>query len=275
MNYIFFDINDKDSHMAFLLRYRYNIFIPNWRRGLTLMKIAICDDDKNELLRILSALADYQLQRNIDFTYKPFDNSTELASDLLRERYDIYLLDIVMPGLNGIELAREIRDHDKAADIIFLTSSPEFAVESYTVKASDYLVKPILTDRLFAALDDIMRSRNEDHDSCLVLKSTVGIHKIRISEIIYVEAMSRKVIYNLKNNDAVICVEKFASVCDQLLQHKEFILAHRSFLVNMNHIRTIGTTDLYLANGRRIPLAQRRISEIKKLYLAFQMEELA
>ena len=51
--------------------------------------------------------------------------------------------------------------------------------------------------------------------------------------------------------------------------------AHRSFLVNMNHIRTIGTTDLYLANGRRIPLAQRRISEIKKLYLAFQMEELA
>lgn len=239
------------------------------------MKIAICDDDKNELLRILSALADYQLQRNIDFTYKPFDNSTELASDLLRERYDIYLLDIVMPGLNGIELAREIRDHDEAADIIFLTSSPEFAVESYTVKASDYLVKPILTDRLFAALDDIMRSRNEDRDSCLVLKSTVGIHKIRISEIIYVEAMSRKVIYNLKNNDAVICVERFASVCDQLLQHPEFILAHRSFLVNMNHIRTIGTTDLYLANGRRIPLAQRRISEIKKLYLAFQMEELA
>ena len=73
------------------------------------MKIAICDDDRNELFRILSVLADYQLQRNIEFSYKPFDNSTELASALLRERYDIYLLDVVMPGLNGIELAREIR----------------------------------------------------------------------------------------------------------------------------------------------------------------------
>ena len=78
------------------------------------MKIAICDDDKNELFRILSVLADYQTQRNIEVSYKPFDNSTELASNLLQEHYDIYLLDVVMPGLNGIELAKEIRSSDKA-----------------------------------------------------------------------------------------------------------------------------------------------------------------
>ncbi|MBS6824669.1 MAG: response regulator transcription factor [Firmicutes bacterium] len=217
------------------------------------MKIAICDDDKNELFRILSVLADYQTQRNIEFSYKPFDNSTELASNLLQEHYDIYLLDVVMPGLNGIELAKEIRSSDKAADIIFLTSSPEFAVESYTVKASNYLVKPVSRDRLVEALDDIMRTRTEDRDSCLVLKSSVGVHKVHISEIIYIEASNRKVIYYLRNTSQITCVEKFASVCDQLLQHPEFLLAHRSFLVNMNYIR--------------------RISEIKRLYLAFQMEE--
>ncbi len=217
------------------------------------MKIAICDDDKNELFRILSVLADYQTQRNIEFSYKPFDNSTELASNLLQEHYDIYLLDVVMPGLNGIELAKEIRSSDKAADIIFLTSSPEFAVESYTVKASNYLVKPVSRDRLVEALDDIMRTRTEDRDSCLVLKSSVGVHKVHISEIIYIEASNRKVIYYLRNTRQITCVEKFASVCDQLLQHPEFLLAHRSFLVNMNYIR--------------------RISEIKRLYLAFQMEE--
>ena len=217
------------------------------------MKIAICDDDKNELFRILSVLADYQTQRNIEFSYKPFDNSTELASNLLQEHYDIYLLDVVMPGLNGIELAKEIRSSDKVADIIFLTSSPEFAVESYTVKASNYLVKPVSRDRLVEALDDIMRTRTEDRDSCLVLKSSVGVHKVHISEIIYIEALNRKVIYYLRNKSQITCVEKFASVCDQLLQHPEFLLAHRSFLVNMNYIR--------------------RISEIKRLYLAFQMEE--
>ena len=164
------------------------------------MKIAICDDDKNELFHILSLLADYQIQKNTDFSYKPFESSMELATNAAEERYDIYLLDVVMPGLNGMELAKEIRSYDKAADIIFLTTSPEFAVESYTVKASNYLIKPIQKDRLFDALDDIMKTRIEDQASSLVLKSSVGVHKVRISEIIYVEALNRKVIYYLKNN---------------------------------------------------------------------------
>lgn len=237
------------------------------------MKIAICDDDKNELFHILSLLADYQIQKNTDFSYKPFESSMELAANAAGERYDIYLLDVVMPGLNGMELAKEIRSYDKAADIIFLTTSPEFAVESYSVKASNYLIKPIQKDRLFDALDDIMKTRIEDHGSSLVLKSSVGVHKVRISEIIYVEALNRKVIYYLKNNEQIVCADKFSSVCDFLLQHPEFILAHRSFLVNMNFIRSIGATDMYLQDGKHIPLAQRRVAEIKKLYLAFQMEE--
>ena len=81
------------------------------------MKIAICDDDKNELFHILSLLADYQIQKNTDFSYKPFESSMELATNAAEERYDIYLLDVVMPGLNGMELAKEIRSYDKAANI--------------------------------------------------------------------------------------------------------------------------------------------------------------
>ena len=102
-----------------------------------------------------------------------------------------------------------------------------------------------------------MRTRTEDRDSCLVLKSSVGVHKVHMSEIIYIEALNRKIIYYLRNNSQITCVEKFASVCDQLLQHPEFLLAHRSFL----------------ENGKCLQLDQRRISEIKRLYLAFQMEE--
>lgn len=237
------------------------------------MKIAICDDDRNELFRILSILADYQLERNTEFSYKPFESSVELSAEASHERYDIYLLDIVMPGLDGMELAREIRNYDKAADIIFLTSSSEFAVESYQVKASNYLMKPLQKDRVFEALDDIMRTRIEDRDSCIVLRSNIGVHKVRLSEIVYVEALNRKVIYYLKNNSQITCAEKFAAVCNLLLQHQEFLLVHRSFVVNMNYIRSIDATDMCLANDSCIPLAQRRVPEIKRLYLAFQMEE--
>ena len=99
------------------------------------MKIAICDDDRNELLQIQTLLDLYAQERQMEFIVKEYHSSFELASAAANETFQIYLLDILMPVLNGIDLAREIRLMDKAADILFLTSSPEFAVESYMVKA--------------------------------------------------------------------------------------------------------------------------------------------
>ena len=72
-----------------------------------------------------------------------------------KENYDVLLLDIIMPGLNGIGAAREIRENDRSIPIIFLTSSPEFAVESYRVRAFDYLLKPVNGEELFRSLDNI------------------------------------------------------------------------------------------------------------------------
>lgn len=238
------------------------------------MKIAICDDAKDELKRILDLLEQYRKMTGRTLFVRSFESSTELASLTEKEHYDLYLLDILMPVLSGMELAREIRSFDKAADIIFLTSSPEFAVESYTVKASNYLVKPIHEAAFFVALDDIFAARKDDEGRALVVKSNIGVHKLLLSDLIYVEAINRKVIYYLKNGEELACADRFSSVCEGLSGCPEFLLVHRSFLVNMNYIRTIETADLILHNGKRIPLAQRRVTEIKKHYLAFQMEEL-
>ncbi len=237
------------------------------------MKIAVCDDDKQERLQIIAYLESYFSMKKMDFNYKEFSSSSELASTAYNEHFDLYLLDVIMPVLNGIELAKEIRTFDKAADLIFLTSSPEFAVESYTVKASNYLVKPIQKESFFRALDDILEKRMEESGRSIIVKNSFGVHKIYLSGLIYVEALNRKVIYYLRNGEQIASAERFSSVCDSLMQNSEFILPHRSFLVNMNYIRSITAADMHLQNGKTIPLAQRRVSEIKKHYLAFQMEE--
>lgn len=237
------------------------------------MKLALCDDDKQELSCILSFIENYKKLSSVPMSVHTFHNSFELASVASDEHFDLYLLDIIMPGLNGIELAREIRRFDKAADIIFLTTSPEFAVESYTVKATNYLMKPVSEEKLFQALDDIFDTKESESETSIVLKSTIGVHKVPLSNLMYVEAQGRKVIYYLKNGEEITCTDRFSSVCEQLLQQEEFILTHRSILVNMNFIRRIGTVDMQLQNGTILPLAQRRVAEIKKHYLAFQMEE--
>ena len=237
------------------------------------MKIALCDDDERELSNIRSLLDSYQKPRNISLTYKEYHSSFELALQASKERFDLYLLDILMPHMTGMQLAREIRTFDHAADIIFLTTSSDFAVESYTVKATNYLMKPVPADAFFAAMDDIIRAKAQEQEPFLVLKSRIGVHKVHLSELVYVEAQNRKVIYYTSGGEQIVCTALFSSVCDNLLQHREFIQVHRSFLVNMNYIRSIGAIDMYLHNGKSIPLAQRRVTDIKNIISLFQMEE--
>lgn len=229
------------------------------------MKIALCDDDEKELSNIRSLLDSYQKTHNIPFTYQEYHSSCELALQASKERFDIYLLDILMPHMTGMQLAREIRTFDHAADIIFLTTSSDFAVESYTVKATNYLMKPVSSNAFFAAMDDILRTKTQEQGHFLVLKSRIGVHKVPLSELIYVEAQNRKVIYYTSGREQIVCTELFSSVCNSLLQHREFIQVHRSFLVNMNYIRSIGTMDMCLHNGTNIPLAQRRVADIKNI----------
>lgn len=237
------------------------------------MKIAICDDDREEIKRISSILKCYNKERKIQLEYNIFSGGVELSSVAQRENYNIYILDIIMPVLNGIDLAREIREFDKVSPIIFLTSSPEFAVESYSVKSADYLVKPIDKERLFCALDDILEQRETEQDKFIIVKSDDGLRKVFLSNLMYAEVYERKIIYYLKNAEKLETTGKFSAVCDTVLKNSEFILPHRSFLVNMNFISAIGNFGIELQSGKVIPLAQRRITEIKKHYLAFQMGE--
>lgn len=271
MNYSFFDMNDKQKKSR-RLSYPCGIIILNILKRGKPLRIAICDDNQTELDVISSLLEAYQKERDVRLSYKIFNSSTELAS-AARQEFDLYLLDIIMPVLNGMDLAREIRSFNKASHIIFLTSSPEFAVDSYTVKASNYLLKPISKERLFEALDDIWEKEEQEQEKYVVIKSSIGIRKVLLSQLVYAEAQERKVIYHLENGEQFECVHRFSTVCDDLLKNREFILPHRSYLVNMSFIRTIGATDIQLQNGRVIPLAQRRLTEIREHYLAFQMEE--
>jgi len=109
------------------------------------MYIAVCDDQTEELKDLTELLGAWETDRGTPVRVKSFRSAAELLDAARHERFTLYLLDIMMPGLNGMDAAREIRGFDKAADIIFLTSSPGFAYDSYSVQALEYLLKPIRT----------------------------------------------------------------------------------------------------------------------------------
>ena len=238
------------------------------------MKIAVCDDNQEELHRVASLLEDYQEEKTVSISLRLVGSSVELASIAQQENFDLYLLDVLMPALNGMELAREIRTFNTAVPILFLTSSPEFAVESYTVHAANYLLKPVSRESLFSALNDISAQQKADRKNYIIVKSNIGVRKILLSQLVYVEAQDRRVIYHLQNGGQVDCIARFSAIAGELLKNTEFIQPHRSYLVNMNYINIIGTMDMELQDHTVLPLAQRRVAEIKEYYLAYQMGEI-
>lgn len=238
-----------------------------------MIKIALCDDNSTELSHTLSLIEDYHREQPATYTCTVFHDGFELMNVLEQgEVFDIYCLDIIMQGFNGIALGKEIRSLDLSAQIIFFTSSPDFALESYAVRALDYVLKPVTKERLFPILDEVWERIEEKVHHSVVVKSEHGLQKLLLSNIIFIEAMGRKVIYHTLAGKNIECYSRFAEVCDELLKHSVFLKPHRSYLVNMNYIDTIHNRELLLQTSVRIPVAQGKAKEIREHYLAFQME---
>lgn len=125
------------------------------------MNIAVCDDQLEELKAVESLLRMWQEQQHAAVRLHLFHNAGELLEAARKERFTLYLLDVMMPGTSGMAAAREIRTFDSAADIVFLTSSPGFAYESYGVQALEYLLKPITAKKLFPLLSRLYPTRAE------------------------------------------------------------------------------------------------------------------
>ena len=240
-----------------------------------MLQIAVCDDNIDELSNMVQLINLYRISKNFNCDYAVFLNGFDLISVLEKgKRFDIYCLDIIMPNFTGIEVAKEIRVFDKTAPILFFTSSPEFALESYSVKAINYVLKPISKEKLFFTFDEILEQiKAEKNEDVIIVKSNEGIQKIIISNLVFAEVIGRNVLYHLRSGKVIECTEAFSSVCDNLLKYGYFIKTHRSYIVNMQYVDTIENHQIALQTLSTVPLAQGKAREIKQLYLNYQMEE--
>ncbi len=237
-----------------------------------MLKIAVCDDNIDELSNIVQLINLYRTSKHLNCEYAAFPNGFDLVSALEKgERFDIYCLDIIMPGFTGIDVAKEIRTFDKTAPILFFTSSPEFALESYSVKAINYVLKPISKEKLFFTFDDMLEHIKMEDDDVVIVKSNEGIQKILTSNLVFAEVLGRNVLYHLCSGKVIECAEPFSSVCDNLMKYGGFIKPHRSYIVNMQYVDTIEKHQVTLQTSSIVPVAQGKAREIRQQYLYYQM----
>ena len=235
-----------------------------------MIKIAFCDDDMEVLHQMNELLDRYRVERNEDITYAAFQSPFELLTEIEKGiRPDILFLDVVMPGQNGMDVAKEIRQYDTNMKIIFLTSSPEFAVESYSVGAYFYQLKPIWEESFFRLMDAVLAECEKKKKNSLILRSKDGITRIDLQQLEYCEVLGRKLLFHLENGAVLESAGSLDDLAGQLMQYSNFFRPHRSFLVNMEYIQNISSRSIKMVNGAEIPIPHGKCSEIKNTYMEY------
>ncbi|NLX63453.1 MAG: response regulator transcription factor [Clostridiaceae bacterium] len=230
------------------------------------MRIAICDDDSLELARISSYIDAYRRESNASLAYSSFQSAAELISHVKSGAFSLILLDIMMPGINGMEAAQEIRTFDTGVKIIFLTSSPEYAVESYTVRAYDYILKPVSKDKLFSVLDAVIADERIPLEGFTV-KTQKGMVRILFSKLAYVEIINKKLYFHMADGNFQEVNSSLAAFEEKLLARPEFVKIHRSYIVNMYYISMLGSKELVISNGKTLPISRALYGNVKEAYM--------
>lgn len=233
-----------------------------------MIKIAFCDDDLSVLNQICMLLDKYRTQQNLELCHTSFQSPLELLAEIERgARYDIIFLDVLMPGATGIDTAAEIRNYDRNVKIIFLTSSSEFAVQSYTVGAYFYQLKPILEDNFFRLMDSAVTACEQERSDSLILRCKDGITRIELRNLEYCEVIRHTLFIHLTNGKVLESIGSLEKLWSSLEPYAEFVRPHRSYIVNLEHIQALSYRAITMTCQAEIPLPRGKFQELKDAYL--------
>ena len=230
------------------------------------MRIAICDDQQSQLDQIRQMILDWKGYPGT-LTVRCFENGDDLLQAHRTTPFDIIFLDVLMPLLNGMETAKELRQSDKMVRLIFLTSSADYAVEAFTVKASNYLLKPLEPGKLHRCLEELSE---ELHTSArkICIRGIHAKHQIPLENIEYIESQNKRILFVLSGGETILSGEPLYAYEEKLTLADGFFKCSRSFIVNIHRIDTFTAKEIRTRSGARIPISRSCHREFKRAYFS-------
>lgn len=236
--------------------------------------IAICDDSRQEMEVVLALLNKYQAERpGNKLQIHAFFTGAELLENINNgQKFDLFLLDILMPDLSGIELARKLRAHDENVPLIFLTSTSEYALDAFNVQASHYILKPTKADNLFRVLDKIVFTQNKLQDNFFLISTANSKLKIPFSSIVCVESMYHKMLFCLADGSKLFSKSiriPFPEAIAPLIADKRFLYAHKSYVLNMEQVKELTGNSFVMKDNTVVPVPRYKFANAKSIYLDY------
>ena len=218
--------------------------------------IFVCDDEQSFRDQITALLDRYSKDSGEEFSVSYAASGEELLKKL-DDKADLLLLDIQMKTLTGMNAARVLRQRGNEIPIIFITSMTEYAIEGYEVHAFGFLKKPVHYRQLAWLLDELLSKLKRERGVSIVVQDRNTLMNFKSSEISWIEALGHDIILHLTDGTEQRCNTPLAEL-EKQLEGNGFYRVHKSFLVNMLQVRSVGLASVTLVDGTDVPLSKHR-----------------
>jgi len=235
------------------------------------MRVAICDDDRDARVQAARLVRDALERRGTAAEAELFaDAAALLAARTAGQMFEAYFLDVLMPGMDGMALAEEIRKTQPAAPIVFLTTSEDYALQAFSLDAAHYVLKPPDAARFATAVDRLLALMPKPQAATLVVRTAAGeMVAVPLAQIVLAESAGHYQKLLLADGRKVCCRHSGVELWEKLSASGGFALAHRGAILGVRHVRSLAAGRAVMANGDVVPVSRRALPEFKKAFFRF------
>lgn len=233
------------------------------------VRIAVCDDEKTDREMILKLTEKICSQEKIQISVAGFGDAEELLAAFSGGRvFDLLLLDVMMPGLNGMEFMQKLRSMGNEIPVVFISSNREMALRGYEVAAARYLAKPVEEGYLREALLHCIRQKSKEQP--ILIPSGGSMRSVEPEKICYIEIAGRKsrIVQEKETWESNLSLTEL----EERLSGKDFVRCHQSFLVNCRFVRILQAGHLELTGGQKIPVSKHRIKQVRQIFFEYMIQ---
>ncbi|MCD2493372.1 LytTR family DNA-binding domain-containing protein [Lacrimispora sp. NSJ-141] len=236
--------------------------------------LAVCDDDSSCLEQIATLARSFFDTQDSTACIDVYPDAESLLAS--GKRYDLYLLDILMPGRSGIELAKEIRLSDRDCVLIYLTTSDEYALYAYQVGALQYLLKPVRETDFQETMEKALRLLIREEPPRMAVPTPRGTIQVNLLQTAYIEHYEKTLYFHMRDGNVVrtsTASLTLHEIAPQVLSCPDFIPQGRAYLINMDCVRLFSADIITMEDGANIPVARRTYRETKDRYMDFLLKK--
>lgn len=240
-----------------------------------MLQIAICDDEPAQRSLLEAYVREWGMQRQLEVQTTLVGNAEQFLFHWEECRRDMVLLDIDMPGADGLSLAKRLRSQGEDVQIVFVTGLVEYALEGYEVDAMSYLIKPVDKGRFFACLDRAY-ARCGQEAPMMLLETPGGMARVKVRDICYLESAAHDTwVHCIGEKEPIRCRVGIRQLEERLGQQGEsfyklaFFKIHRSYLVNLSYVNRIEKKEAVMDGGEALPVARSKWEALNRAYLDY------